>query len=203
MLRARRGQIRQLTAGTVRRRPYTACELALKTGLMQPVAMNTKPGFILAGAIYGFTGVALGAFGAHALADALEARAATAIWKTAVQYQMWHALGLLLLALIQEKKRPVTLAGIFFITGTAIFSGSLYGIGLGDPAGSEPSPHWVASLYWPDGFYSPNLRSAKCSNPAVEQPCRKLRGIRSQRPEDRNQESKPEDRRQRVRNQTE
>ena len=100
---------------------------------MQPVAMNTKPGFILAGAIYGFTGVALGAFGAHALADALEARTATAIWKTAVQYQMWHALGLLLLALIHEKKRPVTLAGIFFITGTAIFSGTLYGIGLGGP----------------------------------------------------------------------
>ena len=46
---------------------------------------------------------------------------------------MWHALGLLLLALIHEKKRPVTLAGIFFITGTAIFSGTLYGIGLGGP----------------------------------------------------------------------
>jgi uncharacterized membrane protein YgdD (TMEM256/DUF423 family) len=95
--------------------------------------METRSRFILAGAIYGFTGVALGAFGAHALAEVLEARAATAIWKTAVQYQMWHALGLLLLALLHEKERPLSLSGIFFIIGTAIFSGTLYGIGLGGP----------------------------------------------------------------------
>lgn len=88
---------------------------------------------MLAGALYGFLGVALGAFGAHGLAEALEARKATAIWKTAVQYQIWHALGLLLLALLQQDDRPVAAAGTAFIIGTAIFSGTLYGIGLGGP----------------------------------------------------------------------
>ncbi|MGC6455708.1 MAG: DUF423 domain-containing protein [Coraliomargaritaceae bacterium] len=95
--------------------------------------MRIKSGFVLAGALYGFIGVSLGAFGAHALHQALELREATAIWKTAVQYQMWHALALLLLALLHQEERPLTLAGIFFIFGTAIFSGTLYGIGLGGP----------------------------------------------------------------------
>lgn len=95
--------------------------------------METKLRLMLAGAAYGFLGVALGAFGAHGLAEALEAREATAIWKTAVQYQMWHALGLLLLALLQQDDQPVAAAGTAFIIGTAIFSGTLYGIGLGGP----------------------------------------------------------------------
>lgn len=88
---------------------------------------------MLAGAVYGFLGVALGAFGAHGLADVLEAREATAIWKTAVHYQMWHALGLLLLGLLHREDFSVGFAGTTFVIGTAIFSGTLYGIGLGGP----------------------------------------------------------------------
>ena len=49
---------------------------------------------LLAGALLAALGVALGAFGAHALRGALDATA-QGWWQTAVQYQMWHALGLL------------------------------------------------------------------------------------------------------------
>lgn len=75
----------------------------------------------------------MGAFGAHALAEVLELRQATAIWKTAVHYQMWHALGLLILSGLQFDTRTISTAGISFIIGIALFSGTLYGIGLGGP----------------------------------------------------------------------
>lgn len=89
--------------------------------------------FMLAGSLYGFTGVALGAFAAHGLAGALELREATDIWETAVKYQMWHAIALILLPLIEKKSTTSRAAGYFFIVGTAVFSGTLYGIGLGGP----------------------------------------------------------------------
>lgn len=88
---------------------------------------------MLAGSLYGFTGVALGAFAAHGLAGALELREATDIWETAVKYQMWHAIALILLPLIEKKSTTSRAAGYFFIVGTAVFSGTLYGIGLGGP----------------------------------------------------------------------
>jgi len=51
-----------------------------------------------------------------------------------VQYQMYHALALLVLALIaasgRVKRARIRLAGIFFIAGIVLFSGSLYVISL-------------------------------------------------------------------------
>lgn len=96
-------------------------------------AMKQSTPWLLSGAIFGFIGVALGAFGAHGLAEALEARQATAIWKTAVQYQMWHALGLILLSLLEREDPPLRGVGFAFCIGILIFSGTLYGIGLGGP----------------------------------------------------------------------
>ena len=73
--------------------------------------------------VYGFLGVALGAFGAHALKSSLSPEAA-GWWQTAVQYQMWHALALVALpaAPVARPRIPALLIG----AGTIIFSGSLY-----------------------------------------------------------------------------
>jgi len=74
-------------------------------------------------AVFCFSGVALGAFGAHALKDTLQANATTEVWKTAVLYHFVHALALLVLALLPG---PSRVAGGLFATGIVIFSGSLY-----------------------------------------------------------------------------
>lgn len=65
----------------------------------------------------------LGAFGAHALRDTLDATR-LGWWQTAVQYQMWHAIGLLAVAALPLSRlgHPALLLAI----GTTIFSGTLY-----------------------------------------------------------------------------
>lgn len=74
-------------------------------------------------------GVALGAFGAHALEESLTPRA-LGWWETAVQYQMWHALGLILVGALPQPRLglPAALLG----AGTLLFSGSLYLMALTD-----------------------------------------------------------------------
>jgi len=83
------------------------------------------------GALYGFLGVALGAFGAHGLRARLSADA-LAIWKTAVDYQFYHALALLLVGLwaMQQPARALNVAGTCFALGVVLFSGSLYALAL-------------------------------------------------------------------------
>ncbi|NJL84103.1 MAG: DUF423 domain-containing protein [Chloroflexaceae bacterium] len=77
--------------------------------------------------------VAAGAFASHALRNHLSDRALE-IFETAVKYQMYHALALLLVALLIARATtvPNTLiaAGYAFISGIIIFSGSLYGLSL-------------------------------------------------------------------------
>lgn len=86
---------------------------------------------LLIGAVYGVLGVALGAFGAHALRARL-APEQLAVWKTAVEYQMYHALALLLVGLLlrQTASGALQLAGICFAAGALLFSGSLYALTL-------------------------------------------------------------------------
>jgi uncharacterized membrane protein YgdD (TMEM256/DUF423 family) len=84
-----------------------------------------------AGALAAGLAVALGAFGAHALADVLsEARAAT--FETAVRYQLVHGVALLALeagraagAIAAQRARLVALA---LGGGTLVFSGALYAL---------------------------------------------------------------------------
>lgn len=89
--------------------------------------------FIQAGAILGLIGVALGAFGAHALKNMLEATGRSATFETAVKYQFYHALALVLVGiLIQLFGSNLTMvkllgwSGNSLLIGTLIFSGSLY-----------------------------------------------------------------------------
>lgn len=84
--------------------------------------------FLLLGAAFALSGVALGAFGAHGL-KAMVSPEMLDVYKTGVTYQMWHALGLILIALIQQQSPPAKLlnwAGWLMVAGIVLFSGSLY-----------------------------------------------------------------------------
>lgn len=83
--------------------------------------------FAIAGSIFGLLAVAFGAFGAHALRARLEPRDLE-IFEVAVRYQMYHALALLLLALILSRSTSgaAVWSGWAFVIGVVIFSGSLY-----------------------------------------------------------------------------
>ncbi|WP_404459894.1 DUF423 domain-containing protein [Sutcliffiella horikoshii] len=84
--------------------------------------------FIILAAINGFLAVALGAFGAHGLEGRVSERMIE-IWKTGVTYQMFHAGGLFVVALLMERFNSTGLlngAGWSFLIGIILFSGSLY-----------------------------------------------------------------------------
>lgn len=87
---------------------------------------------IISGAIHGFLAVALGAFGAHALEGILTTYG-EGIWDTAVQYQMFHAAGLLvvgILAHIVGAKKSLKVATWCMNLGVVFFSGSLFALAL-------------------------------------------------------------------------
>ncbi|MFN8344511.1 MAG: DUF423 domain-containing protein [Spirosomataceae bacterium] len=94
--------------------------------------MNNKF-FLQAGAILGALGVVLGAFGAHALKPTLEASGRMDTFETAVKYQFYHALGLVLLSILLQNAAVSALrwynwAGYALLAGVIIFSGALYTI---------------------------------------------------------------------------
>ena len=83
--------------------------------------------FLGIGALSAFLAVAAGAFGAHALRDLVPAdRLVT--WETAARYQIYHALGLMVVAYLAAQKDAglARLVGWLFVGGTLLFSGSLY-----------------------------------------------------------------------------
>ncbi len=75
----------------------------------------------------GFLAVALGAFGAHGLRGTVDLALLDA-WQTAVQYQMFHALVLLVIVLAGSRQSLplLTRAAQLMMAGTVLFSGSLY-----------------------------------------------------------------------------
>lgn len=84
--------------------------------------------FIILGAINAFLSVALGAFGAHGLEKVVEPKYME-IWKTGVQYQMFHATGLLVVGVLLGKIPASSLlswSGWMMLIGIILFSGSLY-----------------------------------------------------------------------------
>lgn len=86
-----------------------------------------KP-FLLSGTLLGGIAVVLGAFGAHGLKKIVPAETVTT-FQTGVQYQMYHALALVLTAIVFEKLGQQGLlnwAGYCFLAGILLFSGSLY-----------------------------------------------------------------------------
>lgn len=83
--------------------------------------------FALLGALAALTGVALGAFGAHALRGRVSTED-LAVFETGVRYQMYHALALFAVAWAATRwPGPlVNAAGWLFVVGIVVFSGSLY-----------------------------------------------------------------------------
>ena len=93
--------------------------------------MNKKTILISAALLAGL-GVALGAFGSHALKELLLQNGRTETFETAVRYQLFHALALLIIGLLSEKSNTKELrwAAMAFVAGTILFSGSLYALSL-------------------------------------------------------------------------
>jgi len=88
--------------------------------------------FLLFGAVLGFLGVALGAFGAHGLRSRLSPEM-LAVFETGVRYHMYHVFALLIVAAAighLGAARLLMMAGWFFFAGILIFSGSLYALAL-------------------------------------------------------------------------
>lgn len=83
---------------------------------------------LVLGALFALLAVMAGAFGAHGLRSVVSARALE-VFQTAVTYQVYHALGLILIALLAGfglHRRLLTVAAGFFLAGILLFSGSLY-----------------------------------------------------------------------------
>lgn len=87
--------------------------------------------FLIAAGASGAIGVALGAFGAHALADAVTPERLET-WRTATLYHLVHALALAVVAVAMRNGWPVQTAGRFFLAGLVLFCGSLYALVLLD-----------------------------------------------------------------------
>jgi uncharacterized membrane protein YgdD (TMEM256/DUF423 family) len=87
--------------------------------------------FFVLGALSALVAVGAGAFGAHLLRHRLSADM-LANFQTAARYQMYHALALLAVAwaAVRWTDPLVSVAGWLFVTGTALFSGSLYVLSL-------------------------------------------------------------------------
>ena len=78
--------------------------------------------------------VGFGAFGAHIVQDMLTPDRFE-VYKTAVEYHFYHAIGLLILGLAGQRMEPTrwfTWSGYCLIAGILIFSGSLYILTLTD-----------------------------------------------------------------------
>jgi uncharacterized membrane protein YgdD (TMEM256/DUF423 family) len=93
----------------------------------------------LATGIFGTCGVALGAFGAHALKTRLAAAGHTGTWETAVFYHLIHTVAIFVVAMCPSqatpsaKSRLLTTAAVSWAIGIILFSSSLYVLALGGP----------------------------------------------------------------------
>lgn len=92
----------------------------------------TGKNLLISAALAALLAVAFGAFGAHGLKSVLS-EADMAIYRTAVDYHMWHSLGLALIGLLAERypdARGFRWAGGAMMIGLLLFSGSLYALSL-------------------------------------------------------------------------
>ena len=99
------------------------------------------------GVIFAFLSVILGAFGAHLLKDLLSVTELSS-FKTGVRYQMFHALGIIILSLNQDKftdKLKTSL--VLMCIGVLLFSFSIYFLTIDDLVSIYEIP-WIYHSYW-------------------------------------------------------
>ena len=109
--------------------------------------MNKRNILIISG-ISGALCVALGAIGAHALKEKLPSENLQA-FETAVKYQFYHTLALILLAILSEKiqTRFLNYSSALFITGIILFSFSLYFLALRPLMGiGNEAMKWIGAI---------------------------------------------------------
>jgi|SRR6266850_643008 len=96
-----------------------------------PVPEEMDRIFFVIGTLLGASGVAAGAFGVHALKVRLSSDL-LAVFETGVRYQLLHALALFAVAFATTRwpGTAVIASGWCFVTGTVVFSGSLYLLAL-------------------------------------------------------------------------
>ena len=97
--------------------------------------------FVWLGAVFAALSVAAGAFGAHSLKSIIPANM-LAVFETAVRYQMYHALALLIVGGMlphDGSARSYRVAGWSFAVGIVLFSGSLYVIAF-------TATRWVGAI---------------------------------------------------------
>lgn len=86
--------------------------------------------FIILGALCTMMAVGTGAFGAHGLEGKLSDKYMS-VWEKAVNYQMYHGLGLIMIGIISGTTSiNVNWAGWLLFFGIVLFSGSLYILAL-------------------------------------------------------------------------
>jgi uncharacterized membrane protein YgdD (TMEM256/DUF423 family) len=86
-------------------------------------------GFLQTAALLGALAVALGAFGAHGLKKIVPPETVTT-FETGVRYQFYHVFALLAVAILfgSFPGKNLQWAGMCFIIGMILFSGSLYAL---------------------------------------------------------------------------
>ena len=93
--------------------------------------MRVSRFFLVAGALTMALGIALGAYSAHAAKDAAHPEAARLL-QTAVQYQLIHGIGLLVVGLVARwgSSRWLLASGALLLSGVVFFCGSLWVLAL-------------------------------------------------------------------------
>lgn len=103
-----------------------------------------KTNWFFIAALFSALAVAMGAFGAHVLKGRLDAYGQS-IYSKAVLYQMFHCMGLFVVAILstihaeKEKIKNIHLAGFSFLLGIILFSGSLYVLSI-------TGQHWLGMI---------------------------------------------------------
>ncbi len=93
-----------------------------------------RSGFLFLAAVSAVIGVGMGAFGAHGLKAVLSPEL-LAVYQTGVSYQIWHALGLMGIAIMGQQfpeSKLLAWAGSLMFIGIVLFSGSLYVLAILD-----------------------------------------------------------------------
>lgn len=99
--------------------------------------MSNRTLLILA-SLFGFSAIALGAFGAHALKPQLLETGLYEVWTTGAHYHLVHSVALFALAVwrgqqTQSQTFALTVVAVFWVLGMVLFSGSLYLLAMGAP----------------------------------------------------------------------